>query len=69
MNALAFFLCSGSERMKLVGVNKGRPFTEGNEADALATRHLRDQLRNQLRDQGIMGGGPPLFSKKDRSLS
>ncbi|MCP4290264.1 MAG: hypothetical protein GY780_00340 [bacterium] len=59
------FFVPGSERMKLVGVNKGRPFTEGNETHALATRHLRDQLR----DQGIMGGGPPLFSKKDRSLS
>ncbi len=44
--------------------HKGRPFTEGNVADALATRHLLTQLR----DQGIMGGGPPPFSKKDRSL-
>ncbi|MCP4290266.1 MAG: YaiI/YqxD family protein [bacterium] len=44
--------------------HKGRPFTEGNVADALATRHLLTQLR----DQGIRGGGPPPFSKKDRSL-
>lgn len=42
----------------------GRPFTEQNVGEALATRHLLAQLR----DQGVMGGGPPPFSAKDRSL-
>jgi uncharacterized protein YaiI (UPF0178 family) len=42
----------------------GRPFTEQNVGEALATRHLLAQLR----DQGVMGGGPPPFSPKDRSL-
>jgi uncharacterized protein YaiI (UPF0178 family) len=32
--------------------------------ESLATR----QLLAQLRDQGIMTGGPPPFEKKDRSL-
>lgn len=41
----------------------GRPFTDANVGEALATRHLLTQLR----DQGIMGGGPPPFSAKDRS--
>ncbi|MBE0567825.1 MAG: YaiI/YqxD family protein [Krumholzibacteria bacterium] len=44
--------------------HKGRPFTAANVGEALATRHLLAQLR----DQGIMGGGPPPFSAKDRSL-
>jgi uncharacterized protein YaiI (UPF0178 family) len=44
--------------------HKGRPFTEQNVGEALATRHLLTQLR----DQGVMGGGPPPFSPKDRSL-
>jgi hypothetical protein len=44
--------------------HKGRPFTTGNVAEALATR----QLLSQLRDQGVMMGGPPPFSRKDRSL-
>ncbi len=44
--------------------HKGRPFTTENVGDALATR----QLLSQLRDQGIMMGGPPPFAKKDRSL-
>ena len=44
--------------------HKGRPFTTENVGDALATR----QLLTQLRDQGIMMGGPPPFAKKDRSL-
>ena len=43
---------------------KGRPFTDENVGDALATRHLLTQLR----EQGIMGGGPPPFTAKDRSL-
>lgn len=44
--------------------HKGRPFTTENVAEALATR----QLLSQLRDQGVMMGGPPPFAKKDRSL-
>ncbi|MCP4571688.1 MAG: YaiI/YqxD family protein [bacterium] len=44
--------------------HKGRPFTPENVVESLATRHLLAQLR----DQGIMGGGPPPFSQKDRSL-
>lgn len=41
----------------------GRPFTPDNIGEALATR----QLLSQLRDQGIMMGGPAPFAKKDRS--
>jgi len=44
--------------------HKGKPFTEENVGEALASR----QLLKQLRDQGVMMGGPPPFSKKDRSL-
>jgi uncharacterized protein YaiI (UPF0178 family) len=44
--------------------HKGREFTRDNIGDALATRHLLTQLR----DQGTMLGGPPPFQKKDRSL-
>jgi len=44
--------------------HKGRPFTNENVGEALASR----QLLSQLRDQGIMMGGPPPFAKKDRSL-
>ena len=44
--------------------HKGRPFTPENVGESLATRHLLTQLR----DQGVMGGGPPPFAKKDRSL-
>jgi uncharacterized protein len=42
----------------------GRPFTETNIGDALATR----DLLSQLRDAGSLAGGPPPFKKKDRSL-
>ncbi|MBU0741166.1 YaiI/YqxD family protein [bacterium] len=42
----------------------GRPFTPENVCDALATR----QLLTQLRDQGLVEGGPAPFEKKDRSL-
>ena len=42
----------------------GRPFTPENVGDSLATR----QLLKQLREQGIMMGGPAPFSPKDRSL-
>ena len=44
--------------------HKGRPFTTENVGESLATR----QLLTQLRDQGVMMGGPPPFAKKDRSL-
>ncbi len=44
--------------------HKGRPFTPENVGESLATR----QLLSQLRDQGVMMGGPPPFEKKDRSL-
>jgi len=44
--------------------HKGRPFTKDNVGDALASR----QLLKQLREQGVMGGGPSPFEKKDRSL-
>jgi uncharacterized protein YaiI (UPF0178 family) len=44
--------------------HKGRLFTSENVGESLATR----QLLNQLRDQGIMTGGPPPFARKDRSL-
>ena len=43
--------------------HRGRPFTEENIGDALASRHL---LR-MLREQGEIMGGPPPFSPKDRS--
>lgn len=42
----------------------GRPFTTENVGDALANR----QLLKQLREQGIMLGGPAAFSRRDRSL-
>jgi len=42
---------------------RGQPFTADNIGDALATRHLLTQLR----DQGLMMGGPSAFSPKDRS--
>jgi uncharacterized protein YaiI (UPF0178 family) len=42
----------------------GRPFTETNIGDALATRDLLAHLR----DTGSLSGGPPPFKKKDRSL-
>jgi uncharacterized protein YaiI (UPF0178 family) len=41
----------------------GRPFTEDNIGEALATR----DLLSGLRDAGTMSGGPPAFEKKDRS--
>ncbi len=44
--------------------HKGKPFTPENVGDSLATRHLLTQLR----EQGIMMGGPPPFAQKDRSL-
>ena len=44
--------------------HKGKPFTSENVCESLATR----QLLGQLRDQGVMAGGPPPFKDKDRSL-
>jgi uncharacterized protein YaiI (UPF0178 family) len=41
----------------------GRPFTEDTIGSALATR----ELLTGLRDLGEIGGGPPPFSKRDRS--
>jgi uncharacterized protein YaiI (UPF0178 family) len=41
----------------------GKPFTEDNIGPALATRNLLSELR-QL---GEIAGGPPPFSKRDRS--
>ena len=43
--------------------HKGRPFTQDNVGESLATR----QLLALLRGQGVMMGGPPPFEKKDRS--
>lgn len=47
---------------KVLGL-RGRPFTEENVSNALATRNLLKDLR----DQGIMSGGPSGFRKQDRS--
>ena len=41
----------------------GRPFTEDNIGDALATR----ELLSELRDAGQITGGPPPLEKRDRS--
>ena len=42
---------------------KGRVLTDDNIGDALATR----ELSAQLRDLGIVSGGPPPFRPRDRS--
>jgi len=42
----------------------GKPFTKDNIGSALATR----ELLSELRDMGEISGGPPPFSKRDRSL-
>jgi uncharacterized protein YaiI (UPF0178 family) len=44
--------------------SKGRVFTEASVVEALATRDLMAQLR----DQGMIGGGPAPFRDRDRSL-
>ena len=44
--------------------HRGKPFTEENIGDALASRHLLKMLR----EQGEIMGGPRPFEKKDRSL-
>jgi uncharacterized protein YaiI (UPF0178 family) len=41
----------------------GRPFTESNIGDALATRNLLSEMRSA----GIESGGPPPFGPQDRS--
>lgn len=43
--------------------NTGRPFTEENIGDVLATRNLLTELR----EQGMITGGPAPFDAKDRS--
>ncbi len=47
----------------LVLGNTGRPFTEDNIGDVLSIRNLL----HDLREQGMMIGGPAPFAKKDRS--
>lgn len=44
--------------------NTGRPFTDENIGDALVSR----ELSSELREMGLMNGGPSPFQKKDRSL-
>lgn len=51
------------EKQALVIDHKGREFTEDMIGDALATR----EIRSQMRDVGIMTGGPAPFVKRDRS--
>ena len=51
------------EKKALVLGTTGRPFNEDNIGDTLATR----DLMSDLRDLGALTGGPPPFSKKDRS--
>jgi uncharacterized protein len=41
----------------------GKPFTEDNIGPALATRNLLSDLR----DEGVIAGGPPPMQKRDRS--
>jgi uncharacterized protein YaiI (UPF0178 family) len=41
----------------------GRLFTDSNIGEALASRNLMTELR----ETGLMTGGPPPFTKKDRS--
>ena len=47
---------------KVIG-NHGRPFTEDNIGDALASR----ELLSDLRSSGEITGGPPPLQKRDRS--
>lgn len=42
---------------------KGRIFTDASIGDALATR----EMLSQLRDHGLVSGGPAPFQQKDRS--
>jgi uncharacterized protein YaiI (UPF0178 family) len=43
--------------------NTGRPFTEENIGDALASR----EISQEMREMGLMRGGPAPFQPKDRS--
>ncbi len=43
--------------------SRGRPFSEDSIGDLLASR----DLMSQLRESGVVTGGPPPFSRKDRS--
>ncbi len=47
---------------KVLG-HRGRPFTEDSIGEALASR----ELMSQLRDMGVVSGGPNPFANKDRS--
>jgi uncharacterized protein YaiI (UPF0178 family) len=51
------------EKQAYVISPRGRFYTENDIGEALANR----ELRSQLRDIGIMTGGPKPFSKQDRS--
>ena len=51
------------EKNALALAPNGRVFTEDMIGDALATR----EILSQMRDVGVMTGGPPPFDKKDRS--
>jgi uncharacterized protein YaiI (UPF0178 family) len=51
------------ERGAYVLGTTGRPFTESNIGDALATRNLLSEMRSA----GIESGGPPPFDSRDRS--
>jgi uncharacterized protein len=51
------------ERGAYVLGTTGRPFTEANIGDALATRNLLSELRSA----GIESGGPAPFDSRDRS--
>jgi uncharacterized protein YaiI (UPF0178 family) len=43
--------------------NTGRPFTEENIGDAMASR----EIAQEMREMGLMRGGPAPFQNKDRS--
>ena len=51
------------ERGACVIAPTGRPFTESNIGDALATRNLLSEMRGA----GMIAGGPPPFHARDRS--
>ena len=51
------------EREARVLDSRGRPFSEDSIGDLLASR----DLMSQLRESGVVTGGPPPFSRKDRS--
>jgi uncharacterized protein len=48
---------------RVIGVS-GKPFTENNIGEVVATRDLLSELRNS----GELTGGPPPLTKRDRSL-